>query len=249
MMEKIDFKKQNIPFTQVANGVLYDKNLSLGAKAIYAYIYSKPDGWDFASARMAKELKVSKPTVLKHLKELEFIGYLIKKKLPSGRMLYKIIFPPIEPESTELTLGQEPESKKARVKNLHSEESLPISNKEIQVISKNTSNTTEANASEADQSNIFIAEVIKHFEVVNPSCRRMYGNTTQRKACDFLIKEYTFEKVIKVIEILPKTNKMNFMPIIKTPVQLEQKWSQLEDSLIRKKEEINSKKAKVAFVL
>jgi len=28
-----------------------------------------------------------------------------------------------------------------------------------------------------------IVELIKSFEEINPACKRMYGNTTQRKAC------------------------------------------------------------------
>jgi len=37
-MEKIDFKKDKIPFTQVSNAVLYDNNLSFKAKGLYAYL-------------------------------------------------------------------------------------------------------------------------------------------------------------------------------------------------------------------
>src|SRR3990167_701531 len=43
-------------------------------------------------------------------------------------------------------------------------------------------------------------ELIKSFEKINPAVKRMYGNTTQRKACDDLIETYGFERVKKVIE-------------------------------------------------
>lgn len=62
----------------------------------------------------------------------------------------------------------------------------------------------------------------------------MYGNTTQRKACQFLIDTYTFERVKTVIEkTLPKIQGLQFFPTITTPLQLQDKWSGLE-SAIRK---------------
>lgn len=48
-------QKQESNFTQVSNLVLCDKNLSAKAKGIYAYLYCKPDDWQFASERIAKE--------------------------------------------------------------------------------------------------------------------------------------------------------------------------------------------------
>src|SRR3990167_10432727 len=71
-------------------------------------------------------------------------------------------------------------------------------------------------------------ELIKSFEKINPAVKRMYGNTTQRKACDDLIETYGFERVKKVIEgALPRTNGMEYMPSITTPNLLFLKWTQL----------------------
>lgn len=130
MSNHIDFKKQNIPFTMVANSVLYDKNLSVGAKCLFAYLYSKPEGWDFSSDRIGNELNISKPTVLKLSQELEENGYLQRERQSTGRVLYIVIYPPYEekPQSKNFTMGEKPQSKKATVKKSHGEESLPISN-------------------------------------------------------------------------------------------------------------------------
>lgn len=217
-MERIDFQKQKIPFTQVANGVLYDTKLSLGAKAIYAFMYSKPDGWQFSAYRIGQELKVSKTTVLKHLNELKEYGYLISQKLPDGRMLYKVIFPPIEPESTDWTLGSEPESRKATVQKSHGAKSSPISNKEIIVISKE-SNTSEQSSQ--------IVELIDLFSVVNPSYKKWYANKTQRVACQRLIDAHGMDRLKGIIAFLPKSNTTQYMPVVTTPVQLEDKFAQL----------------------
>lgn len=233
-MERIDFQKQQIPFTQVANGVLYDEKLSLGAKTIYAYMYSKPDGWQFSASRIGQEMKVSKPTVLGHLSELKQNGYLIAQKLNNGRMLYKVVFPPIqsEPESKNFTLDT-----KAKVKKSHGEESLPISNKEVIVIKNNSESKLSP----------LIQEIIHKFEEINPANKRMYGNKTQRQACEDLVKSYGFEEVSKVIALLPQTNKLPFFPNITTPYLLWHKYQDLKNRLEVKKAELTTKKAKVAF--
>lgn len=103
-MGKIDFKKENIPFTQVANGVLTDPNLSLPAKGLYAYLYSKPEDWQFSADRIAKELNNNRKTILRLLSELKDRGYLLRQRQADGRMLYKVIFPPLEPQSEKRTM-------------------------------------------------------------------------------------------------------------------------------------------------
>lgn len=92
-----------------------------------------------------------------------------------------------------------------------------------------------------------VSEIIKLFESINPNCKRMYGNKTQRRACQELIDNYSFERVCTVIEnTLPKTNKLQFFPTITTPLQLMDKWTTLESSVVRyQQEKIN--KNKVAF--
>ena len=81
------------------------------------------------------------------------------------------------------------------------------------------------------------AEIIKEFEGVNPAAKRMYGNTTQRKACDELISTHGLEKTIKVVRLLSRTNGTPFMPTITSPDQLVVKWAALEAAFIKKKNE------------
>ena len=54
--------------------------ISLKAKGLFAYIQSKPDGWDFSAERIAKYLKEGLQSVSSALKELEKSGYLIRQK-------------------------------------------------------------------------------------------------------------------------------------------------------------------------
>jgi len=86
------------------------------------------------------------------------------------------------------------------------------------------------------------AEIIKAFETVDPKNKTYYNNTTQRKACDFLLEEYGLEEVKKRIGVLPKTNQMSYFPTITTPVQLKDKWVQLQDTVAKKRTEVNAKK-------
>lgn len=54
--------------------------ISLKAKGLFAYIQSKPDGWDFSAERIANHIKEGLQSVSSALKELEQTGYLIRQK-------------------------------------------------------------------------------------------------------------------------------------------------------------------------
>ena len=237
-MNKIDFKKQNIPFTQVANDVLTDPEISAGAKGIYAYLYSKPDGWDFSEKRISDDFSNGRFSVSKFLKELERNGYLKRYKLSTGRMIYMVIFPPIEPKSGFQTLDtKKPKSENCNLQKPQLAVTRPISNKEGEVIKSINNKDSEATASQ-----VLIPEMIKLFESINPNCKTYYGNTTQRNACEFLIEEYGFERVKNVVQnVLPKTNEIEFISTITTPVQLKEKWVRLEVGIKKHKSKLQNK--------
>lgn len=91
--------------------------------------------------------------------------------------------------------------------------------------------------------------LIKEFESINPAVKRMYGNTTQRKACAELIKTYSFERTVKVIkETLPKTNGLPYFPTITTPLQLMDKWTTLESAIRKYQSEHKDKKEKYPVI-
>ena len=105
----------------------------------------------------------------------------------------------------------------------------------------NTNSNSKAKASQVN----FVSEIIKLFEEVNPVCKKYYGNTTQRSAIENLLELHSFERIKEIVQILPQTNSMLYVPTITTPHQLEQKWVQLESALKKKKNEIKSKKREV----
>jgi hypothetical protein len=89
------------PYTQVSNVLIEDPRLSFKAKGIYAYIYSKPEDWDFSSKRMILETSDKLKAVQHGLKELEKYGYLKRNRQQSGRIEYIIDVLPGSPYGSQ----------------------------------------------------------------------------------------------------------------------------------------------------
>lgn len=86
-------QKLNVPFAQVPNELLCDKNISLKAKGLWAYIQSKPNDYDFSSERIVEETKEEVRGIQNTLKELEEAGYLKRDRQQNGKVDYVLIFP------------------------------------------------------------------------------------------------------------------------------------------------------------
>lgn len=76
--------KQNVPYGMVPNTLLNDNKISLKAKGLFAFMQSKPEGWQFSVDKIAFQCKESKSAISEGLKELESLGYLVRKKQQSG---------------------------------------------------------------------------------------------------------------------------------------------------------------------
>ena len=91
MTDKI--KKYQVGYTQVPNCVLCDPNISERAKGIYAYLFSKPDGWQFHPGVIAKELQCSHKVFKIIVTELVGAGYMTAHQYNEngrfGGMLYE----------------------------------------------------------------------------------------------------------------------------------------------------------------
>jgi len=103
-------KGDKVPFAQISTDILFHPTLSLKAKGLYAYMYAKPDNWNFTSLSMAKQLKEGKRAILNILKELKEFGLLEYKKLSSGKGEYIIYSSPIEPKCQNSTLPKNSQS-------------------------------------------------------------------------------------------------------------------------------------------
>jgi hypothetical protein len=105
----------------------------------------------------------------------------------------------------------------------------------------NANSNSNTNSNAAETSSADLEAVIDAFSEVNPSYKKWFANTTQRAACTRLIETHGLGTVLSVIKLLPRTNTTPYLPSITTPVQLEDKWAQLEAGLRRKKGEIIGK--------
>lgn len=221
-------KKQDVPFAQIANAVLNDKQLSIAAKGVYAYLFSKPDGWEFASARIAEDHKDGKRAILAALRELEELGYLQRTRLPSGKMDYQLAFteghsfsasnaPKVDIASVRLTLR----ASNALIKNTEGE--------------RNTERgkSKEEEKREEVKKNKNIHEVIEAFRAVNPLVNGLFARTSERKAAERMLAVFPLQALLDRIKMLPKTNAQRFAPKITKPTALENKMGELDAFIVQ----------------
>lgn len=216
-------------FGVAPHALLYDPNISLKAKGLYTYMQAKPDGWDFSADRIALENKEAKRAIAAGLRELEQNGYLIRRKRSeNGTWVWDHVLVVFSKENAECCFAS---TQNAATQNAALQNST--TNKE-----RDTKKELEINThSTGEQSSREIASVIDTFSVVNQGNKQWYKNTTQRGACQRLVETYGMELVLKVIGLLKQSNGRPYFPTITTPVQLEQKWAQLEAAFQRYKQE------------
>ena len=95
-------------------------------------------------------------------------------------------------------------------------------------VSLNNDQKKKSNKEEKQNSiSVEIGMVIKAFEPINPSSRLFYARRPQRDACQRLLENHSLEWLLKIIQVLPKTNVTKYAPTITSPLQLEEKMAQL----------------------
>ena len=83
-MSNILFTNNRTGFTIVSNNLLYATNLSLKAKALYSYLTSKPNQWNFSTIRICRELKEGRDAVNNIMNELEQVNLLTRRKIKNN---------------------------------------------------------------------------------------------------------------------------------------------------------------------
>ena len=84
-------RKPKNPYGSSPRKLLEDKNISLKAKGIYAFMECKIDGWNFTASSMASQLKESRKTILVAMQELKANGWLTYHKNRDGSGVYLLI--------------------------------------------------------------------------------------------------------------------------------------------------------------
>ena len=74
-MSKLQIKNR---YAVTPNELLNNKEISLKAKGLFAFLQSKPDNWSFSAEKIALQLKEGVKTVRTTLRELESFGLLEK---------------------------------------------------------------------------------------------------------------------------------------------------------------------------
>lgn len=204
-------KKQKTGFTQVSNIVLVGNKISLKAKGLYAYLFSKPDGWDFSGDRIAKENKEGRKAIFSGLKELEKYGFIKRTRLLDGKMLYTLM---VKPDAQN---GQLPKRSMTKTGS--------ISNKEKKVIKKRNKDIILHSKSKICGKDI--NDLIEEFKPINPTYENLYKNKTQRSAIERLANKFGVDKMAGTIRSLKQIIYQKYAPQITTPIQLENKLGQL----------------------
>ena len=86
---KSTIAKERVPFTQIPNGIINDKNLSALAFKIYCYMMSKPENWTFYNKNIIENMKEGRDACLKAIKELEQSGWIAGKVIRDKRGTFK----------------------------------------------------------------------------------------------------------------------------------------------------------------
>lgn len=216
--------KINNRYGVVTNRILNDPEMSLRAKGLFAFLQSKPDNWRFSIERISNQTKEGKSAIQAAIKELEKMGYLLRKSVKSSSGKWS----GYDYELSDLPLTENPSTEKPLT-----EKCVTLSKKENskkEIVKKNIEHATaDAGAEEGKQIN----KILEAFQMkLNPTMN--YGNTTQRKAVKDLLKLVGEEKVLKAIEFCSQENGEPYAPVITTPYQMRERWAQIAAHYKRK---------------
>lgn len=226
--------KSNIPFTMVANEILRSTELSWKAKGLYAYLFSKPNEWDFSSNRIVLESADGRTAITSALRELESSGCLKRNKRPDGKMDYILKHSTLSQE-TELRL-EEPKSGFPSVGKPLSGETRLISNIVLDTNKEDTSNGVPSQD---------VQSFIDMFKGVNPNHEILFHNKTERASADRLLKKFGLNKMTSTLERLPDIINQPYAPKITTPYELEKNMGKLIAFVTQNKNLIAKKKSNV----
>jgi len=201
----------------IPNHLLNNPNLSFRAKGLFAFLQSKPNGWQFSAERIASQTKEGITAVKNALKELEKTKFLIRKPTKDNNGKWA---------GYDYFLTENPSAENPLTENPLTENLSTLSNKDNSkkdIVKKNK--ILEAGASEPNYHKEII-EIFDIFKKINPTIN--YGHKTNRKAIIDLIKMFGFEQTKATVNYAISIQGKKFAPVITTPYQLKEKIAQLK---------------------
>ena len=159
---------------------------------------------------------LSRPTVVKTLKNLMTRNMVVKIYLPDQQIGYSFVK---DHEKWVVNAHLLVKDKWVTSKGTLTETSKgTLTHKRKKDITKDNSNAVALRG---------ITIMIEAFIKVNKACADFYGNTTQRKYTQKLIETYGEEKVMRVVSALPALNQKLYHKAT-TPKELWDKWAKIE---------------------
>lgn len=138
--------KINKNYGIIPNEILNNTEISFKAKGLFAYIQSKPDGWDFSAERISVQTNEGLTSVRTGLKELENAGYLLRRKFHNEYGFFEIEYVLSENPFVENPTLDNPTSVNPTSENHTNNSNKDLSKKERQYITlsnKENSNILE----------------------------------------------------------------------------------------------------------
>jgi len=225
-----------IPYQLIA-----DENITPVDERVYAIVYwftkLKNEKCTASNETLAKMCKSTAKAVQNSLTNLESLGYIKRKFRDESRRNRSEIIPLVTFSKVSSTSDSTSRlsSTGDTVSPTGDRQVSPTGDQSYKRVNKKRKEDNTADES-ADSSISSIIEVLDEFKKINPAVARMYGNKTQRKAVKDLIAGYGLDRVVAIVkDTLPKTNRMEYMPTIMTPLQLLEKYSSLEASIVKAK--------------
>jgi hypothetical protein len=200
-------KEQPNYYTVISADVRYDKNLSLLEKLLYAEIIAltNKEGYCWASnqyfARLFDKNDKYISSKINHLAKLGYLKMNIDRAGGNSRKIWIPIQKNLNTysEKPEYPYSEKPEHNNTRYNNTNNI----------------TSNISENKFSQE------IVDVMELFSQINPSIQ--YGNKTQRKACEDMLKRFGYENTIKMVKQVLGVQGNKYAPTATTPYTMYQK--------------------------
>lgn len=184
----------------------------------------------YSQLTLCKRWKWSRNKVRRYLKELENEGDLIQQNNEVTTIITIVNYDKWQLENSkndttsDTSEGQQKDNRRYTYNNDNKD------NNDNNV--KDIATTSVAN----------INPLIELFKDINPSYKQFYSNKTERACLTRMLKEHGLEKLTELIEVLPKTNTMDFAPVITSPYKLEKKLGDLMAFINKEKVKVLSKK-------
>lgn len=215
-------------FGQTPNELLNKKEVSLKAKGLFAYLQSKPEGWEFSAKRISKESKEGPAAVRTGLKELEEHKYLTRKPVKDKKGKWNGYDYTLHLKPKDCPSCDYPQTDNPSTDNPSTENHPTLSKKEE---SKKEESKKEEESKDSRKDEKKIMDFF--YENINPELP--YAHKTQWKAITNMIDKYGLDAVMKLSEYVATIQDKKYAPNVTTPYQMKKNMAKIINHYKRNK--------------